>query len=127
MFLRPPLLLSGSRTLREAGATGEVESPSEPSPLLPAPCSLASFLMICDEFVLVVAPYIATPNTRIKSSRFNTAAMPINLLGSIRKVSAENTCNELFTDFTKACHVSFFLHRFFDELTHHLLGSIANR
>ncbi len=26
MFLRPPLLTSGSRTLREAGATGGVES-----------------------------------------------------------------------------------------------------
>ncbi|MFN6484869.1 MULTISPECIES: non-ribosomal peptide synthetase [unclassified Nostoc] len=45
------LLLSGSRTLQEASATGGIESLSEPSPLLPfgyahgkpAPCSLASF------------------------------------------------------------------------------------
>ncbi|MEH1916633.1 hypothetical protein [Nostoc sp.] len=43
MGLTHPLLLSGSRTLREASATVGVESPSELSPLLPAPCSLASF------------------------------------------------------------------------------------
>ncbi|MEH1924311.1 hypothetical protein [Nostoc sp.] len=43
MGLTSPLLLSGSRTLREASATVGVESPSELSPLLPAPCSLASF------------------------------------------------------------------------------------
>ena len=36
MGLSPPLLLSGSRS-------GGVESLSVPSPLLPAPCSLASF------------------------------------------------------------------------------------
>ncbi len=35
MGLSPPLLLSGFRS-------GGVESPSEPSPLLRAPCSLAS-------------------------------------------------------------------------------------
>ncbi|MEH2361185.1 hybrid sensor histidine kinase/response regulator [Nostoc sp.] len=42
MDLSPPLLLSGSRKDRQANVTGEVESPSI-SPLLPAPCSPASF------------------------------------------------------------------------------------
>ncbi|MEH1851186.1 MAG: CHAT domain-containing protein [Nostoc sp.] len=42
MFLRPPLLLSGSRKEREANATDGDSTPSELSPLLPAPCSPAS-------------------------------------------------------------------------------------
>lgn len=52
MGLNPPLLLSGYRTLQEAGATGKVESPSELSPQQRVPvrlrsrqaCSLASSL-----------------------------------------------------------------------------------
>ncbi|MCC5663163.1 hypothetical protein LC653_04230 [Nostoc sp. CHAB 5784] len=44
MSLNPPLLLTGYRTLREAGATGKVESPSELSSQLRVPCSLASSL-----------------------------------------------------------------------------------
>jgi hypothetical protein len=44
MGLSPPLLLSGSRTLWEASATGGVESPSELSPLLPTPLRLCQYL-----------------------------------------------------------------------------------
>lgn len=43
MSLNPPLLLTGCRTLREAGATGGVESLYLLSPQLRASCSLASF------------------------------------------------------------------------------------
>ena len=49
MGLSPSLLLSGSRTLREASATGGVESPFLfllPCSLLPAPCSLLPCLLL---------------------------------------------------------------------------------
>ncbi|WP_143854214.1 hypothetical protein [Nostoc sp. 'Peltigera membranacea cyanobiont' 210A] len=42
MGLSPPLLLSGSRTLREASATGGVESPF----LFLLPCSLLPCLLL---------------------------------------------------------------------------------